>query len=71
MSTRLYSLPGGDGNETKVLYLLGLGMGMRINFFYGDRYEIVKLVPRPTYCHPYSYLHLKHNPQLLLFNVVT
>jgi len=33
MSTRLYPLPDVDGNETKVWYPLGLGMGMRMNFF--------------------------------------
>ena len=28
MGMRLYPLPGGDGDETKVWYLLGLGMGI-------------------------------------------
>jgi len=45
MGTRLYPLPGGDGDETKVWYPLGLGM--RMNFFYGDGYGIVKPVPAP------------------------
>jgi len=35
MGTRLYPLPGGDGDETKVWYPLGLGMGMGMNFFTG------------------------------------
>jgi len=35
MGTRLYPLLGGDGDETKVWYPLGLGMGMRMNFFTG------------------------------------
>jgi len=32
MGTRIYPLPGGDGNETKVWYSLNFGMRMRINF---------------------------------------
>jgi len=43
MDMRLYSLSGRDRDETKVSYLLDLGMGMRMNFFY--RYEIMKPVP--------------------------
>jgi len=43
MGTRLYPLPGGDG--IKLLYPLGLGM--RMNFFYGDEYGIAKPVPAP------------------------
>jgi len=35
MSTRLYPLPGGDGDETKVWYPLDLGMEMRMNFLWG------------------------------------
>jgi len=50
MCMRLYPLPGGDGSETKVWYSLGLGMGM--NFFYGDGYGIVKPVVVPSRCHP-------------------
>jgi len=57
MSTRLYPLPGGDGDGTKVWYPLSLGMGMKMNFFYRDGYEIVKLVPAPPRCHPYSWHH--------------
>jgi len=34
MGTRLYPLPGGYENGIKVWYPLGLGM--RMNFFYGD-----------------------------------
>jgi len=45
MGTRLYPLPSGDGDGTKIWYPLGLGMGMGINFFYGNKYEIVKSVP--------------------------
>jgi len=45
MSIRLYPLPGGDGDETKVWYPLSLDMGMMMNFFYKDKYEIVKPVP--------------------------
>jgi len=52
MGTRLYPLPGGDGDGTKVWYPLGLGMGMGMNFFYGDVYGIVKPVPAPPCCHP-------------------
>jgi len=33
MDTRLYPLPGGDGDETKVWYVLNLDMGMKMNFF--------------------------------------
>jgi len=36
MGTILYPLLGGDGDGTKVWYLLGLGMGIGMNFFYGD-----------------------------------
>jgi len=38
MGTRLYLLSGGDDDETKVWYPLNLGMGMGMNFFYGDGY---------------------------------
>jgi len=34
MGTRLYSLPGGDEDVTKVWNPLNLGMGMGMNFFY-------------------------------------
>jgi len=47
MSTSLYPLPDEDGDETKVWYPLDLGIGMGMNFFYGDGYEIAKPV-----CHP-------------------
>jgi len=47
MGTGLYPLPGGNGDETKVRYLFGLGIGMGMNFFYGDEYGIVKPVPAP------------------------
>jgi len=53
MGTRLHSLPGGDGDGTKVWYSLGLGMGMGMTFFYGNGYRIAKLVPVPPLCHPY------------------
>jgi len=35
MSIRLYPLSGGDEDETKVWYPLGLGMGMWMNFCMG------------------------------------
>jgi len=41
----MFLLPSGDGDETKVWYPLGLGMGMRMNFFYGNGYGIAKPVP--------------------------
>jgi len=41
VGTRIYSLPGGDGDETKVWYPLALGIGMNMSFFYGDGYGIV------------------------------
>jgi len=44
MSMRIYLLSGGNGNKTKVWYPLGLGMGIWMHFFYGDRHGIVKLV---------------------------
>jgi len=34
MGTRLYPLSGGDEDETKVWYLLGLSTGMKIIFFF-------------------------------------
>jgi len=52
MGTRLYPLPGGDGDETKVWYPLDLGMRMGMNFFYEDGYGIVKPVPALPRCHP-------------------
>jgi len=52
MGTRLYPLPGGDGDEKKVWYPLGLGMGMGMNFLCGDGYGIAKPVPAPPRCHP-------------------
>jgi len=45
MDTRLYPLSGRDEDETKVCYPLDLGMRMMMNLFYGDEYEITKLVP--------------------------
>jgi len=47
MSTRLYPLSGGDGDETKVWYPLSLDMKMWMNFFYENVYRIVKLVLAP------------------------
>jgi len=38
MGTRLYPLPGGDEDGTKVWYPLDLGMGMI--FFYGYGYVL-------------------------------
>jgi len=35
MSPKLYSLPGGDGDETKVWYSLDFGMGIRMIFLRG------------------------------------
>jgi len=49
--TRLYPLSGGNGDETKVWYLLDLGMRMKMNFFYGDGYGTTKLVLVPSCCH--------------------
>jgi len=51
IGTRLYPLPGGDENETKVWYPLGLGMSIGMNCFYGDGYGITKPVPAPPCCH--------------------
>jgi len=51
MGIRKYPLPGGDGDESKVVYPLGLGMGMGMNFYYGD--GIMIPVPAPLRCHPY------------------
>jgi len=42
MGTRIYALPGGDGNGIKVGY--PLGFGMRMNIFFGDGYGIAKSV---------------------------
>jgi len=47
IGTRLYPLPGKDGNETKVWYPLNLDMRMKVNFFYKNLYGIAKPVPRP------------------------
>jgi len=33
MSTRIYPLPGGDVDETKIWYPLNLNIEMMINFF--------------------------------------
>jgi len=48
MGIRKYSLPGGDGDESKVVYPLGLGMRMGMNFYYGDRDGIMIPVPEPA-----------------------
>jgi len=48
MGTRLYPLPSGDGDGIKLWYPLGLDMGMGMNFFYGDGYEIAKPAPLPS-----------------------
>jgi len=53
MGIRKYPLPGGDGNESKVVYTLGLRMRMRMNFYYEDEDEIMIPVPTPPRCHPY------------------
>ena len=68
MGTRLYPLPGGDGDGRKVWYPLGLGMGMGMNFFYGDGYGIVKPVPAPPrpVAIPNS-THVSWPPTLILF----
>jgi len=52
MGTRLYPLPGGDGDGTKIWYPLSLGTGMGMIFFYGDGYGIAKSVPALPHCHP-------------------
>jgi len=52
MCTTLYPLLGGNGDGTKVWYPLDLGMGMWMNFFYGNEYGIAKPVPTPPRCHP-------------------
>jgi len=44
MGTRLYPLLGGDDDEIKVWYSLGLGMEMKMNFFYENEYGIAKSV---------------------------
>jgi len=47
MGTWLYQLPSRDVDETKVWYLLDLGMRIGINFFYGDEYGIAKPMHAP------------------------
>jgi len=47
LGMRLYSLPSGDGDETKVRYPLNLGTRMRMNFFYGNGYGIAKPFSAP------------------------
>jgi len=42
--TCVYSLLDGDRDETKKNYLLDLGIGMRMTFFFGNEYGITKLV---------------------------
>jgi len=54
MSTRLYPLPGGDRDEIKVWYPLGLGMGWDEFFLRGWVWDS-ETRPRPTpRCHPYA-----------------
>jgi len=48
MSARLYPLTDGDKDETKVWDPLGLGMRMEMNFFYKNKYGIVKPVIAPS-----------------------
>jgi len=50
MGIHVYSLSGGNVDVLKMLYMLGMGMGMRLNFFYG--YRIMKFVSAPPRCHP-------------------
>jgi len=52
MGTKLYPLPGGDEDGTKIWYPLNLDMGMWMNFFYRDEYEITKPVPAPPIAIP-------------------
>jgi len=51
MGMRIYPLSSMEIRQN--LYLLDLSMGIGINFFHEDGYEIVKLVPTPPHCHPY------------------
>jgi len=53
MGIRKYPLPGGDRDGSKVVYTLGLEMGMEMNFYYGNGDEIMIPVPAPPRCHPY------------------
>jgi len=50
MGIRKYPLPGEDGDGSKVV----LGMGMGINFYYGDEDGIMIPVPASIRCHPYA-----------------
>ena len=52
MSIRKYPLPGGDEDGSKVVYPLGLEMGMWMNFYYGDEDGIMIPVLAPPCCHP-------------------
>ena len=54
MGIRKYSLPGGDGDGSKVVYPLSLGMEMGMNFYYGDGDEIMIAVPAPPVAIPIS-----------------
>jgi len=74
-NTSIYSLPDGDGDETKTWYMLGLSM--RINFLCRDEYGIVKpvLVPTPLpsltslllILAPPSHFHTKATPSYSVF----
>jgi len=48
MGTRLYPLPGGDGDGPKVWYPLGLGMGMWMIFFMRGWVWDSETRPRPA-----------------------
>jgi len=45
ISIRIYPLPGGDEDGSKIVYPLGLGMWIGMNFYYGDGDGIMIHVP--------------------------
>ena len=60
MGIRIYLLSGRDEDKLKVVYTLGLEMGMKMNFYYGDGDGIMILVHAPSRCHPSSNINVLH-----------
>jgi len=52
MGIRVYPLSSGDEDETKIVYLLSLGMWLRMNFYCGDGNGIMKCTPIVSCSHP-------------------
>jgi len=48
-------------DEIKMLYTLCMDMRMKMNFFFGDEYGMMKLVSAPPRCHPIYQTYINKN----------